>query len=499
MRAASHASLFALVIIVTSLLGFAREIVIARTFGASLEMDCFIVAFAIVSFIGAIISPQTMQTMFMPHYQDELKLNPYGAAHFFNNIGYVMLLIMGLVTLCGYILAPYIVKTLMPGFTSEQIHLSKHLIRIMMPLVPIYGMASLGHALCNAHKRFVLPLSSQTLNNVVLLLLLFLVPIDSVYTLAWYHLIGGTMTGAVLLYAYFKLVPDRTLDLGNKAYIQAFNATWPLLIIAFIDQAAMLLPRSFGSLLEHGDITALNYGFRLILLPVAIIAMAIASVLFPTIIEHVRNNPEQGSSAIGMGTALLLFCLTPISVLMCIESNIIIQLFFGGSNFDAVAVAKTASSLHYYALGIVGLGYLLFLNRIYCAYRRYWPYVRANLLGFAILVIASTLLLKPMGRDGIALAFTIYSYVVCTLLVFGMRDFSAVSIIKTGTILRILLSLAVASLPLYLISASNIGEVAAECALFAITYGAILWLSRDPMLRSIIDYLQASRSIAAKN
>ena len=489
MRAAKHASFFALAIIITSMLGFVREIIVARTFGASLEMDCFIVAFAIVSFIGAILSPQTMQTMFMPAYQDELKRGPTSASEIINNTGLMLLYILGLGTLLGYLLAPYIVKTLMPGFTDEQIHLTKHLMRIMMPLVLIYGMASLGHALCNSHKQFVLPLSSQTLNNVTLLVLLFLVPIDSVYSLAWYHLYGGMAAGILLFITYFKLVPNRRTNPHNRAHIAAFKATWPLLILAFIDQAAMLLPRSFGSLLEHGDITALNYGFRLITLPVAIIAMAIASVLFPTIINQVRDLPGKSSGAIRMGTSMLLLCLTPISVLMCIENVAIVDLFFASNSFDAEAVRKTASSLRYYALGIMGLGYLLFLNRIYCAYRRYWPYVYANLIAFVMLIALSWLLIGPMGHDGIALAFTLYCYIACIALVIGMRKFSPISLIGLGTLLRIILSTAIASILLWFWKSESILILGAESAAFFLIYITILWVTREPELRTILSHL----------
>lgn len=499
MRSASHASLFALVIILTSGLGFIREIIIARTFGASLEMDCFIVAFAIVSFIGAILSPQTVQTMFMPSYQDTLKHSPERAGILINNISKLLMTILVAGTLLGYLLAPYIVKVLMPGFTLEQIHLTKHLIRIMMPLVILYGMASVGHALCNSHKRFVLPLSSQTMNNITLLGLLLFVPIQSVSTLAWYHLFGGIVAGLILLIAYFRLVPNRRTDSSDHTYIKALKASWPLLILALLDQAAQLLPRSFGSLLEHGDITALNYGFRLITLPVAIIAMAIASVLFPTIIDHVRNKSTEDSEAIRLGTAMLLFSLSPIAILMCVENHAIVHLFFSSKSFDAEAVGKTASALRYYAIGIVGFGYLLLLNRIYCAHHRYWPYVHANLAAFAILIISALLLISPMGHNGIALAFTLYCYTACMILLIGMRRFSTLHFPAWGSMIRIVLSLAVASLVLWQCKADNLFMLAAESCLFIATYAASLWLMRDPLLRAILKQLGITRSHSPAN
>lgn len=499
MRLASHASLFALVIIITSALGFFREIIIARTFGASLEMDCFIVAFAIVSFIGAILSPQTMQTMFMPTYQDAMSRTPSSANEIINNIAALLFIVLGIGTIAGYVLAPYIVKALMPGFSDDQIHLTKELMRTMMPLVLIYGIASLGHAVCNSHKQFVLPLSSQTLNNVTLLVLLFLLPIHSVHTLAVYHLAGGLVAGIVLLIAYIRLIPNRRINTKNKTHWEAIAATWPLLILAFIDQAALLLPRSFASLLEHGDITALNYGFRLITLPVAIIAMAIASVLFPIIINHVRDLPGKTSGAIHMGTYMLLFCLCPIGALMAIESMAVVHLFFSSGSFDADAVKATASCLTYYAIGIPGFGYLLFLNRIYCAHRRYWHYVYANLIAFAALIIASYALISPMGHNGIALAFTLYCYLACILLIMGMQRFSPTKLINLFTLLRITASIGIASLTLCLWDAGTLWVLILESALFTVSYALSLWLLRDAELRTILLHLGILKPVAEQS
>ncbi len=490
MRAASHASLFAVVIIITSALGFFREVVVARTFGASMEMDCFIAAFAIVSFIGAILSPQTMQTMFMPAYQDEMEERPQTAHEMINNISIILLTILGIGTLAGYALAPYIVKSLMPGFNDEQIHLTKDLIRTMIPLVTIYGLASLGHAVCNSHKQFILPLSSQTMNNITLLALLFVLPIHSVQTLAWYHLFGGIVSGVILFFAYLRLVPNHHANFKNRTYINAFFATWPLIILAFFDQAAILLPRSFGSLLEHGDITALNYAFRLITLPVAIIAMAIASVLFPTIITHVRAQQGSNSGAIRMGTSMLIFCLAPISVLLCIENEAIVKLLFSSGNFDADAVSKTASSLKYYALGIVGFGYLLFLNRIYCAYRRYWHYVYANIIAFLALVIMAYVLSTEMGRDGIAIAFSSYCYIACLLLIYGIRKMAGLNLISLQSITHVLLSLVASSLVLQLGHADNIWSISIESVLFIACYSALLMIMGDKELRTILIHLK---------
>lgn len=490
MRASTQAGLFAAVIILTSGLGFLREIIVARTFGTSMEMDCFIVAFAIVSFIGAVLSPQTMQTMFMPAYQDEMLRSPTHASEIANNVAISLLLLLLAGTLAGYILAPYIVKVLMPGFNNQQIHLTKELIRTMIPLVTLYGIASLGHAICNSHKKFVLPLSSQTMNNVTLLGLLLFAPINSVETLAWYHLIGGVVSVVLLLYAYMALVPSLKPNFKNRAHILALHATWPLLFLALVDQAATLLPRSLGSLLEHGDITALNYAYRFITLPVAIIATAIASVLFPTIINHVREEKGHLSGAIHMGTSMLIFCLAPISVFMCLESRAIVELFFSSNNFGNEAVVKTASCLGYYALGIVGFGYLMFLNRIYCAYRLYWAYTTINLIAFIALVGIALWLSPRVGHDGVAIAFAAYSYIACAMLIFHIRRLAGLKLLSTHSILRVICSLAIAAVLLVKWQADSIVLLCLEATAFMIFYGSLLWISKDKELLAIIEYIR---------
>jgi putative peptidoglycan lipid II flippase len=482
MKTAKHASGYALMVAITSVLGLLREVIVARNFGTSLEMDCFIAAFAIVSFIGYILNPQTMQTMLMPSYLDALARSKQAGSIFINNIGVLLIMILLAGVLVGYIFAPYIVAIAMPGFDQNQILLTQDLLRIMIPLILIQGLVSLGHTLCNAHRHFIYPLTSQILNSLIVLCLLMLLPIDSVYRLAWYYITGASISAIIPLTAYKKLVPYRRVSHSDHSYFYAIHSTWPLLIIALVDQASQLLPRSVASLLESGDITALNYGFRLITLPVSMIAMAISSVLFPSIIEHVREAPERVIDPIRRGTAILFYCLVPISVVMAVDSNSLVHIVFSSGNFNALATERTASSLEYYAFGIVGLGYLMFLNRIYCAYRYYWLYAKATLGAFVLLIILSLALIQPMGHDGIALAFSLYCYFTCVILILCMRRFTTTQIISIATLTRITISTAIAAAILWQWHTDSFWPFITKVSLFTVLYASGLWVSRDPNL-----------------
>lgn len=490
MKIASQAGFIALIVALTSLLGFVREVIIARHFGLSSQMDCFISAFAIVSFISAIFSPQTLQPMFMPAYRDALQKNTNEASVLSNNMALILLLLMLLIAAFLYILSPVIVRLILPGFSSEKLHLTSELIRVMLPIVATSGLISLTHALCNSHQQFLYPVCTQTMNNLLVISLLIFIPVHSVNTLASYYVYGNLLACMMLLIAYLHFVSSFRINLNQRHYLDNLSLTWPLLIVALIDQSAIFLPRSFASTLEHGDITSLGYAFRLITLPVSILAAAIVSVLFPRIIAHVRHSPELALATIRVVSHLLLYCLLPVTIFTFSESHAIISVLFSSQQFNEMAVNHTAAALSFYSLGILGLGYNLFLNRVYAAYGAYTTYVKFSLLAFVCLFGLISICIEFLHYKGIALAFSLASCGLSAALYYHLHRFNLKRVISYHSLLNLAVSSLITSQILVYVPNTSLSLLGMKAVLFVTGFYAVLWVLRDAALQNIVNELK---------
>lgn len=490
MRVASQAGYFALIVALTSLLGFVREIIIARHFGLSSQMDCFISAFAIVSFVAAIFSPQTFQPMFMPAYRDALQKNKIEASILSNNMALLLSLIMLIIAGTLYMLAPYIVRIVLPGFSSEKLHLTSQLVRMMCPIVATSGLISLTHAICNSHQQFHYPVCTQTINNLLVISLLILIPIQSVNSLATYYIYGNLLGFCLLVFAYFHFTSSPQINLRHRHYLDNISLTWPLFIVAFIDQSAIFLPRSFASTLAHGDITALGYAYRLTTLSVSILAAAIISVLFPRIIAHVRDLPERALATIRVVSNLLLYCLLPVAIFTFSESRAIVSVLFSSRQFNESAVNHTASALSFYSLGILGLGYNLFLNRVYAAYGAYWAYVKLSILAFIGLFGLISVCIELLQYRGIALAFSLASCMLSAALYLNLRRFGLKRVISYHSLLNLAISSLLTLLLLIYLPDTSLLLLGMKAALYLASFYAILWMLRDAALQNIVKELK---------
>lgn len=422
------ASVVSFLMILSSLLGFLREIFIAKSFGLSSEMDCFVVAFSIISFIFLIFNPPTIQTVFMPLYQGFLSEDaPLEASKIFNSCFYglsgVLILLSSIIYTCGDFYLPF----LMPGFKAAQIELTIQAIKTLTPLVFFFGISSLLHAVCNAHHRFMGPLLSQVINNLVLVLFIWSCGISSILVLSDFYLIGGGLSVLIVLGTAFPFLEKKLRISSGSVIKNLFAHASPLFILIFFDQVAALLQKSIASGLSLGSISALNYATKLVSFPVTIFAIAISTVLFPLFINAVNRKDQNLLLYFKKGVILIVYCLVPASIFFCLESKNMVATLLSSHHFDELAVIKTSSALFYYSLGIVFQGLLIYLNRIYFACRQSLVFVKLGLICMVLHILLCWALAQKIGHDGIALATSAYAAINVALLFYYLKKSACLS------------------------------------------------------------------------
>ncbi|MBY0544783.1 MAG: hypothetical protein K2Q14_04455 [Gammaproteobacteria bacterium] len=282
--------------VVTSLLGFVREMFFARNFGTSMQADAFITAFSIVSTGFLIFTAGTLQSAFMPRYQSLLSVETgERAVKLLRTTLFRLFLILILLTVLTIIFSSQIVNLITPGFDPARKALTSTLIKIMAPAILLMGSGNILQCILHAHQRFILPALVPSLTNLVSIA--FLAIAASKFGVTGFSLV--ILLGSGLWWVF--LFPFVWKYFSGKGEVSAVNTDFkkialnflPLLLLLISDQVCALIQKGLVSGLGVGYISALNYASRLSGLPIGIFSMAVVTVFFPALVSAMSSGNKQ--------------------------------------------------------------------------------------------------------------------------------------------------------------------------------------------------------------
>lgn len=369
---------------VSRLTGMAREMVMARLFGAGEIYDAFLLGMRIPNLARNLFAEGALSAAFIPIFAQYLKTRGADEARRLSNLtATAMLLTVGAVCALGAIFAPQIVTVMAPGFTHlpAKFHLSVLLTRIMFPFLVLIALAAQAMGVLNASDRYGIPASASIFFNVgsvgVGVALARFWTADAIVCMAVGVLAGGLFQLAWQLpsvwRAGFAFHPQ--LDFRDPG-LRRIGA---LMLPAFLGSAALqintIVSTNFASRLTdasghilNGPVSWLGYAFRFLQLPLGVFGVAIASATLPRIARSaaVRELAEfRATLAHSIGTALLFTI--PSSVGLAILGDSMIALIYQGGRFHASDTRETAAALAAYSVGLAGYSLVKILGPAFYA------------------------------------------------------------------------------------------------------------------------------------
>ncbi len=358
-RIARAATLVMALFMVSRVLGLLREIVIAGQFGTSAEMDAYLAAFRLPDLLFYVVAGGALGSAFIPVFTGYLvRDDMIGAWRLASAvINWVLLILLSLGGLAA-IFAPWLVHLLYTEFTPAQQLLTTELMRWMLISTVIFGVSGVVMGILNAQQHFLLPALAPVIYNLAIIL--------AAWFLGEQWGVRGLMVGVVVGSAGHLLVQIPGLIRKRMRY-------HPLLLrrdASLHEVGRLMAPRVLGlaavqinfmvtavlaSGLHPGSLTALNYGWIIMLLPQGIIAQSVATALFPTLATLVAQGQRDEMRRV-FGTTLrnMLFLTLPASVGLVILAVPLVRLLLEWGEFDETSTAATAWALGFFALGLVG-------------------------------------------------------------------------------------------------------------------------------------------------
>ena len=405
--------------LLSRILGFARDLIVAHLFGSSRYADAFFVAFRIPNLLRSLFAEGALTAAFVPTFTDEVKKGPDAAQLAFSSILKALLCATTIATLLGILFAPEIVTFISPGYKTqpESFDLTVLLTRIMFIYIIFVSVVVLINGALNAYLVFGASAWAQVLMNLVLIVggLIAFLPNShrlSTIILASSVVVGGIVQLVAQLPALHRV--GLKLALSGSMLTPAVRTTARLMIPAAagagVYQITVMLSTILASLLNEGAIASLYYADRVTQLPLGIISVALASVLLPLLAKLESSGDKAGASTqLNLALCFSSFVMIPLSVFLITDSVQIVKILFERGAFTSTATQDTAKAVSALAYGIWSVSCTSLFARAFMAQKLLAIPVHGALLA---LVVATLCALTLMGPPVRAEAGTVSSLVI---------------------------------------------------------------------------------------
>lgn len=389
---------------------FVTQTVIAYRFGASGHTDAYFAAERVLLLLGDFIVIG-FGVAFIPLWMEYQVRRGEREAQAF--VSALITLATGATIVLAIVIAlaaPVLVRFVAPGFSGPVAQTATQLLATMAPAVVFLGLTAGCTGLLEAHRRFVLPEISRVAYRVVILVAtIALSGRLGVMALAWGTVAGSLVRLMVQLPSTLKFgIIHLTHRVDHEGVRRVGKRILPIFMAYAGMRVTMLLGGVVASGLPEGAVSGLAYAGRVMLLPVALLALPLRTTIFPTLSHHVALDELEVMGETAMrGLRLLSFVTVPVCAGLVLLRVPLIQLLFQRGAFDSAATQMTASALGWYALGLPAIGGMLIVNSIYFSLGDPITLVKFNLINWAASLGLSLALVGMLGPSGIAFSISL--------------------------------------------------------------------------------------------
>ena len=412
------AGVVALAVLLSRILGLAREQIFTALFGGGRIMDAFTIAFRIPNLLRDLFAEGALSTAFVTVFSRTGALEDTAAAwRLANKVATLAAVTLSAISILGVLSAPWLVALLAPGFDPAKAALTVTLTRVMYPFILLVSLAALVMGMLNARNVFGVPALASSFFNLGSIVAGVVIGawLDphfgqrAILGLAIGTLIGGALQLLVQLpslhaQGYVWRADFHWRDPGVRAILGLMG---PSVIAASTTQVNVLVNSVFASRLGDGPIIWLAIAFRLMQLPLGVFGVALGTVSLPLLSRMAAvGNLATFRSELSRGMRLAFLMTIPASIGLMMLAEPIMSVLYQHGRFGAREAIESAGALRFYAIGLCGYAALkVLVNAFYALDKRLTPML------VSFIAVALNLLLNwiftlrlGLGHRGLALS-----------------------------------------------------------------------------------------------
>ena len=458
MNLLSSTSIFSLFTLISRILGYLRDILIAIFLGASFYADAFFVAFRLPNTFRRLFAEGTFNAAFIPSYTSVKIDNKKKRKKFADDVlSFLILILLFIVTLVE-IFTPYLVYIIAPGFIDNDVkfELAVELTRITFPFLLFVSLSSFFSGILNSNNKFAAAAAAPIILNLVLifsLLASFYYGLDYVKHLSYGVTIAGALQLFFLIHVTLKFYKPRlSFKLKTTSKVKFFfKKLLPSIFSSGVTQINILVGTIIASF-QAGAVSYLYYADRIYQINLAIAGIAIGTVVLPELSKNIKN--KNFKSIMNIQNKSLELCLLfslPACFGLIIASEEIVSALFGYGSFSEENVIQTAQALKYFGYGVPAFALIKVLsNFLFARDNTKVPFYISTFIVFLNISI-SLIYFKQVGFVIIPIATSISTWIgvlIYSILLIKFKYFSFESTFSIN-LLKVVISLVIMTLALY--------------------------------------------------
>ena len=418
MNLLSSTTVFSFYTMLSRVLGYFRDILIAIFLGTSVYADAFFVAFRLPNTFRRLFAEGTFNAAFIPSYASEKLKSKAQGKRFADEV--LTLLILGLLTivLIVEILTPYVVYLIAPGFMvdNNKFNLAVDLTRITFPFLAFVSLSSFFAGILNTENKFAAAAAAPIFLNLILILSLIIsyyYKLDYALNLSYGVSLSGLIQLIFLIFFASKFYqPSLIFKKKIRRKVKFFlKKLLPSIFSSGIIQISILVGTIIASF-QSGAVSYLYYADRIYQINLAIAGIAVSTVSLPILSKLIKNKKiNQANEIQNKSLELSLLLSLPASVALIIGSDEIVNALFGYGSFTENDIKQTSLALRYFGYGIPAFaGLKIFANFFFARDNTMTPFKISSIIVITNVVI-SVLFFKKFGFVIIPIATTLSSWI----------------------------------------------------------------------------------------
>ena len=421
------AKLVALVIIVSKFVGFLRDVIIAKYYGAGTVSDAYFYAYQIpalsILILGGVGGPfhSAIVSVFAKILPSDATNSTEKTEKLYNTFLTISFIIFSLLGLLIFIFAEPIMRVIINCGSAELVSLASRHLQIMSPVFVIGGIIGIYYGILVTFREFLLPNLSPVIMSLVIISGVMLATNDP----NGYVLAGATTIGALfqLIMQYpkvrklgFKIKPDFHFK-NNPEFKQLLELLFPAILSSTVGQIYVYADMFFASQLTEGAWSAIGYANRIFQFPVGILVASFLVPLFPVFSSLVgRNEIGEVRNYFNKGIGALNFLAFPILIAILLLAHDAVFLVFQRGEFTSEATTMVSTALIFLSFGIIPYVFRDCITRIYYAFNDSKTPFLIAVSSIILKLLFNFLLVSRLGIGGITLSTTLVTLINATLL-----------------------------------------------------------------------------------
>lgn len=416
--------------LVSRMLGFVRDVVIARMFGAGMGADAFFVAFKIPNFLRRLFAEGGFSQAFVPVLSEYKSQRGHAEVQeLVDRVTGSLGLVLLAVTAIGVFAAPVLVMVFAPGFinATEKFELTAQLLRITFPYLLFVALTALAGSILNTYGRFGVPAFTPVFLNLAMIgCALWLAPVmdEPVMALAWGVFIAGVIQLLFQLpFLYrLRLLPRPRRGRGNEGVQRIGKLMLPAIFGSSVVQINLLFDTLIASFLVTGSVSWLYYSDRLVEFPLGIFGIALATVVLPSLSRnHAEASAEVFSGTLDWALRWVMLVGIPATAGLLVLAGPMLATLFQYGEFTVHDVTMAARSLMAYSLGLLGFILVKVLATGFYARQNTKTPVKIGIVAMVANMVMNVLFVFPLAHAGLALATSLAAFLNAGLLYYYLR------------------------------------------------------------------------------